>query len=238
VATPLAVQHSPEFADAIKEKAFQLCYLRGYKQREVAKCLGVSENTICLYLQEAKQEFLSDRIDLSDPVGAIQKQIKQYEDIRAEAWDAWKRSKRDAQSSMAERQLMPIFEKKVDKKTGRETTTLKGREMVTVKEVSRIIGRLPDNAYLQTIKDCLKEEARLRGLVQETVIKLTQINVQAGQAGGVITWDSLAGVDSRPNEVELRIAGAANPPVEDLPTPEEAGWSEAEVAESSDEVEQ
>ena len=221
-------------SNAIKEKVFSLCFLRGYSQTQVAKMMGLSDTRISSIMQEVKEKFNGEQLDLSRPLESIKKRLAQLEDVRAEAWRAWKRSMADAQSTVTEKQLMTTYENKMEK--GKLVRTPKERKLETVKEVTRIYGRLPANEYLNTIIACLREEARLEGLVTDTIVTLTQINMNGGGGGNgsrpMINWDDLCGRDVRPDPVELEIE-AAEQPVVQLPPPQ-PDWSPAEVAELED----
>ena len=84
----------------------------------------------------------------------VAQKVEQLRDVRREAWDAWVRSSEDAQKLVEE--------------YGQVKEAVGDGDYVTSEEmIKRVItkeGRLPDNAYLNTIMKTLDAERELLGL--------------------------------------------------------------------------
>jgi predicted transcriptional regulator len=224
----------------LRKQVWQLCHLRGKSQVDAAKLLNLTPARICQVYSEVRGEFEERIKDRFDPLAMLAKKLEQYEDIRDEAWDAWIKSKEDARCTVEEEELKIVFEGRVV--DGKVVRVPIGEKMVLAQRVTKIAGRLPDNAYLSTIIKCLVEEARLEGLTQEAVVKITNNSV----AGNVtfISWDPLVNPTSKetapPDLVELALSAASAPLSPIIMGPDNSvpgGWSEAEKRELDDEPE-
>lgn len=233
---------SPSYKDAysLRQTVYELVELRGYTQKETAKQLGLSPPRISQILVESLLEFKQRAsAHIHNPQEARLRKLEQFRLLRQEAWLAWERSKSDAERTTEERQLKTIFINGT-LPSGEVGKIPAGQKLQIVKAVKMVEGRLPSNEYLSTIVRCLSEEARLEGLIEDTILKVTNNN--SASAAVSVSWEPLINPDTRavrvPDAVELALAAASAPPVE-LPPIEKVpgGWSEAEVRELDDEHE-
>lgn len=160
---------------------------RGYTQfdikYELQRELGidVSQPMISIYLKQIRLRYREQQI--IERRVKVNEKVEQLRDIRREAWDAWRRSSEDATKMVEE--------------FGSEMEAVGQDDYVTserlLKRISTSEGRLPDNAYLQTIRAALKDERDLLGLDQVTPATQTNVNVGVGIAiGGAEFWVGLS----------------------------------------------
>lgn len=127
--------------------------------------ISISQPMVAIYrkqmLAETAKEYRGNRQEL------VAEKIEQLRDIRREAWDAWVRSSEDARKTVEEYSSGKEQVSPDDYVTSEEL----------VKRVETREGRLPDNAYLNTIRQTLDDERKLLGLdeVKADSIKLEMV---------------------------------------------------------------
>jgi predicted transcriptional regulator len=183
--------------EAIKAKVAKLDR-RGWNQFDIANECKVSQPMVCMYLKTIRTEY-NQRADI-DLKAAIGEKLAQYREVRQEAWLAWERSKKNAKSTVEEKALR-INYKKLRGPKGQLVPD--GEKMKIVKELVKIEGRLPANAYLGIVVDCLLQESKLLGLLDPDL----HLHLHSGDKGGGIDWEAFrSDVESpraaRPNSVE------------------------------------
>lgn len=150
---------------------------RGYSQAEIAKVIGVSQPQISEDLKTIRQHYR--QMANATYAEKVEEKRAQLREVRAQAWVAWEKSKKDGTR---------WAEEVTTSATGDRTKT------TDVKE-----GRLPDATYLRVIIETLRDESALDGLNQPQ-----KLNIHAN----VIDWSELfrRTVDSEVDQVEKRLA--------------------------------
>lgn len=143
--------------------------LRGYSQEDIARKLGVSQPQVCYDLKVLTKKHTASQT--ADTKLKIDRKIRQYKEMEREAWEAWERSKND------------IVE------VSRVRTIGDGDEG-TVREETKVKGRLPDPAYLRIIAECYRSTCELESLFPP---KGAIVGVP------IIDWDKLS--ERMPNSV-------------------------------------
>lgn len=151
-------------------------YRRGHSYVEIGKAIGAVLNrdpltgpAVMPYIRRMYDDYL---VPQREGVQAyIAEKVDQLREVRAEAWAAWEASKADTVRT-AEEEVLPRAGK--DRDEGRNGGGKNGKgkgkeaefraELVKVKRVVVKEGRLPSNAFLQTILQTLEEEAKYLGL--------------------------------------------------------------------------
>lgn len=121
---------------------------RGHTQREIAAKLGLARSQIAYDWKKVLVEVNADR---PKDVGVI---LAQYRELKAEAWEAWERSKKDRERETTEAQSGTGSSKPKTKAT-------KSKE-----------GRLPEAEYLKVVVKCLEAERTLENLDPAKSVKL------------------------------------------------------------------
>jgi len=114
-------------------------YLRGRSQQQIADEIGVVRKTVWSDIQEIRKEWQEER--LSDAEALINRELAKLDHLEAEAFDAWERSKQDAE---------------------RETVTDDPEKGRITKHVT--IGQTGDPQYLALILRCCERRCKLLGL--------------------------------------------------------------------------
>lgn len=120
--------------------------------------IEVSQPMVSHYIRQIMQEYEA-REEYSVKAW-VELQIDQMMMVRREAWDAYDKSKEDATKCVEESQAVLVPANMLDK--GAAADMLASAERL--KRIVTVQGRLPDNAYLATIMDTIKEECKLRSL--------------------------------------------------------------------------
>lgn len=144
---------------------------RGWSQfqirDEVERQFGTSfaQPMVSRWLKEIREEYR--KTIMAERREAVAAKVEQYRDIRREAWLAWERSGEDA--------------KKLVEEYSTSSESVGVDDSVTSEElIKRIItkeGRLPENAYLNTIMKTLEAERELLGLDEpkDKLVTLEQV---------------------------------------------------------------
>ncbi len=180
----------PRFAklerEELKTRAAQLSLL-GRNQYEIAQELGVSQGTVCVYLQQISDEYKLRQFGSREE--QLAKQMESLAWIKREVTDAWEASKEDRAKRTVE-------------------THPDGSAKVKVEEE----GRLPASEYQRLYLEALAVERKLLGLEPEPAAANVNVNVNVNNV-----WDALAGVlreDSADDPVELELKRALESPSE------------------------
>lgn len=134
---------------------------RGYTQTMIVGLLkrelgvDISQPMVGIYKRQVWQELARDYKHNRDEAKA--QKLEQLRDVRREAWDAWVRSSEDARKTVEEYSQGKEQVSPDDYITSEEL----------VKRVETREGRLPDCAYLNTIRQTLKDERDLLGLDEQ-----------------------------------------------------------------------
>lgn len=150
---------------------------RGYSQADIARVIGVSQQQICEDLKRVREHYR--QMANATYAERVEEKRAQLREVRAQAWQAWERSKKDG-TRWAE-----------------EVTTSAGGDKTKTTEAKE--GRLPDATYLRVIIETLRDECALDGLNQPQ-----KLNISAN----VVDWSELfrRTVDSEVDQVERRLA--------------------------------
>jgi len=124
---------------------------RGWTQYEIKeglkdKGIDLSQGMISNYLKKIREEYRE--VMFLNRKEKVEEKLAQYREIRKEAWEAYDKSRENAEKEQEEFGLDGDME---------------GSE-VRIKRILTTEGRLPDNAYLTTIMKTLESERSLLGL--------------------------------------------------------------------------
>jgi len=124
---------------------------RGWTQYEIKeglkdKGIDLSQGMISNYLKKIREEYRE--VMFLNRKEKVEEKLAQYREIRKEAWEAYDKSRENAEKEQEEFGLDGDME---------------GSE-VRIKRILTTEGRLPDNAYLTTIMKTLESERALLGL--------------------------------------------------------------------------
>jgi predicted transcriptional regulator len=150
---------------------------RGYSQDDIARIVGVSQSQVSDDLKVIRSRYA---VTTQEEIRIlVEEKRSQLREVRAEAWRAWERSKKESLKVVEEQSSRGEYE--IEK-------------TVTTKE-----HRLPDATYLRVIIETLRDECALDGLNQPQKLN---INAQ------VIDWGELFArtVESEVNQVEQKLA--------------------------------
>jgi predicted transcriptional regulator len=152
---------------------------RGYSQSEIARVVGVSQQQISEDLKVIRKRYREEA--MAEYKERVEEKRAQLREVRAEAWRAWERSKKDARKVVEEERTLSDGTEGSEKKT---TTTE---------------GQLPDATYLRVVIETLRDECSLDGL---NAPQKVNANVN------VIDWGELfkRTMDSEVDQVEQRLA--------------------------------
>lgn len=114
-------------------------YLKGHPQYKIAEILGVAKSTITSDIQAVRKEWQKERLD--DFFSARMRELKKLDALENEAWEAWRRSQRNA----------------VKRKVKQKENEADERETTTEPQVG-------DPRFLQVIRDCVERRCKLLGL--------------------------------------------------------------------------
>lgn len=195
---------------------------RGYTQGQIAEVLKISNQQVSydfkLVISNLRGEMLEDTKDY------VAQKLAEYAEIKREAWEAWERSKLDAQKSVVETAPpLPSKDDKAGTKKGKgdkgQAADVSVKALRMLKKVETTEGRLPSSDYLRIIAQCIAAERELLGIDPPKEI---------GFKGNIVNWDLLArNIPSGPvpDEIEGIIAGAMGLPA---PTETEVAYGDSD----------
>lgn len=187
-----AVQRDLDRAEVVK------LFKRGWTIDSIAYYLGrTPEQVEADWLVVAKRAMQVREREAVEKVAMI---LEEYAEVKAEAWQAWEKSKEDHTKFVTEKSSSS----KKPSKDGEEDNDGGGNRPKFIKRIKHVDGRLPGNEYLKTILQCLDAEAELQNLKPKK-----QLEVKAA-----FEWDMLAEEvkSDPPDRVEerLRLIQVAN----------------------------
>jgi hypothetical protein len=150
---------------------------RGWSQWDIAQSVGMSQPMVSMRLKRMREAY--NRKEAKEINGTRNQQLDQLRDVRREAWLAWNRSMSDAERQ----EFGPLKDLEGN---------LLGDEVLLKRVVE---GRLPENAYLNTVMSTLKAERELLGL-------------DAEKKNNAVTWDQVALIASGVREAIKRVLGS------------------------------
>ncbi len=121
---------------------------RGCSLRDIASKMGVDHKQVDYDLKIIRRRYAEST--LMERGAMVAEKIAQLQEVRAEAWEAWEVSKTNK-----ERQ---VKEKVTEGGAGPDHQAERLKAIITTE------GRLPENAYLQTVLKTLEDEADLLDL--------------------------------------------------------------------------
>lgn len=192
--------------------------LKDYTALQISRELDISVATVYQYLKIIRERYVEDQVDNRSVL--VVRKLKEYQQLRWEAWKAYEKSKADAERESEEWGLRSLG--KEDEQEGKDvprngkkgskqkTTKPPGknlRELIKVKATKMRQGRLPGVEYLRLIADTYKAEREMLGL--DEAIKL---DVKAQ----VLDWKVFTLDLNRTDVVEQKMQEALNqlPPIE------------------------
>lgn len=141
----------------------------GYSQHEMAARLGVSQGQISYDLKTIIARYHSGKTAAREVT--IQQQLRALRHVCMEAMEAWERSKLDAEKKSVQH-FKRIIQPTVDE---HGNVTKAGETVERIREYEQTEGRLPENAYLQTIRQALADMAKLQDLYPDKKARLTLV---------------------------------------------------------------
>lgn len=159
----------------------------GFSQSRIAAKMketigyAVTQPMVHRYLKEIKEKY-KNRV-MEDRSAKVSEMLEQLRDVRAAAWEAYERSKEDAERVVKEAMPPKDGDKKKPKR-GRDGETAE-QSLVLLKQIITTEGRLPGNAYLNTVLATLQAERDLLGLDAPKEVDVRQITT--------LNWDALCG---------------------------------------------
>lgn len=120
-------------------------YLAGKNQYEIAEACGCSQQQISLDLKKIRAEWRTERVAKID--AHMDKELARLDQVEAEAWQAWERSKRNEVTKQ--------------EKSGNRP----GDQGGPFDEKSKTVrGQAGDPRFLSVVLDCVKKRCELLGL--------------------------------------------------------------------------
>jgi predicted transcriptional regulator len=169
---PAPQKKGPKFTPTDRERVIaEVARLdrRGYSQWDIADHVGVCQSTVGQYLATIRQRYKEEARD--ELTSMREEKRRALEDLRAEAWLAYERSKEDKERIVKEKgkTLKPV---QVPGQSPGEKRTLKA-SFELLKEVTTREGRLPESEYLRIVLETHKAEIALYGLNEPEQLKIT-----------------------------------------------------------------
>lgn len=132
---------SPAEEEADRRNISRL-YLKGLYQVEIAKELGISQSTVSRDIQYLIDEWKKERVyDINE---AKARELAKIDNLELEYWDAWRRSKEDAET-----------------KTKKAVKTPEG---VRQEQQEQYKGQAGDPRFLQGIQWCIEQRCKILGV--------------------------------------------------------------------------
>lgn len=134
---------------AERQREVARLYARGLDQYEIGERLGIPQPVVSRDLTAVRKSWLASSMEDWATVKAAE--LAKIDATEAEAWAAWERSKRDAES---------ITEKEeVSERNGEVSSTVKTRK-----------GQCGDPRFLEVIAKCREQRCKIFGLYQDVNI--------------------------------------------------------------------
>lgn len=186
----------PRFTKAEREsKRAQVMdlLLKDYPQHQIATIARVSEAQVSLWLRDLKQSWMHTQTGGRDEL--VNRKLRQFEQVRMEAWQEWERSKADIQ-------------RRVVTSGSKGNATWDKEELVTE-------GRVAAASFMNIILDTFKQERAMLGLDAEVKGGDTRISVglnwQSVLMEARIQADPIGALEARINAPSLPEEEAVTP---------------------------
>jgi hypothetical protein len=154
---------------------------RGASKARVAEKLGLSPQTIRHDWRLVLKRLIADRN--VDAAAIKARLLEELEEVKAEAWDQWDRSKEDAHKETMVSSLFPGGEQAEggkDEQGAEDEAISKGPGKIVLSIPPKVTtvreGQCGNPIYLNVIRSCIEQEAELEGLLD----RKSQTNVNVG----------------------------------------------------------
>lgn len=187
-------------------------YVKGYRQPKIAEHLGISQPLVSTELKRIREDWLKSSLRDFDQAKA--EELARIDVVEREYFQAWERSKRNAET-VTEReekayQLDPAVLKRKVRDKGKAGEPLP-RKLVPTKVFNerRSVGQSGDARYLDGVMACIKLRLQILGVLDEG---RTNINIQNNATFNLDDY-----VQTLPKsplaDLEALLDGSHNPPV-------------------------
>jgi predicted DNA-binding protein (UPF0251 family) len=183
---PVLSERTPVQRDIDKMELMRLL-VRGWTMEEAAIKLKITREQVQHDYSEVMKDLVRERTTNAEALR--QMKLREYAQVKKEAWEAWERSKED-------------WHRRIVEETQSEGSNSGG--YTNYKTIDTTEGHLPSNEYLKTVVSCLNAERALQGIDPPK-----KLNV----SGTIVSWDVLVDQlppESQRDEVEEAILGALN----------------------------
>jgi hypothetical protein len=170
-------------------------YLKGYQQVEIAAKHNVSQSQISLDLKWIRGEWLKSATASMGEIKA--RELAKIDKLELEYYDAWERSKKDAETK--------IIEGKGDKTSDSPSD---------IKQTIRTEGQIGDPRYLSGVQWCIEQRMKIFGMYAPTKIAPTDPT-------GEKEWTGQSESDLINEFNSIINTARARETLENQPTPEE-----------------
>lgn len=155
----MSIDRKPSEAARDRRKIAEL-YLRGKKQMEISKELGLSQATISRDLKIIQEDWVRESEQAIDERKAIE--LAKVDALELEYWEAWKRSQENA-----------VVE------TSEISTETSGQK---IKKQKREEGQVGDPRFLAGVMQCIDRRCQILGIDAPKKIDATSGGKPIGQA--------------------------------------------------------
>lgn len=183
---PLIAERTPQQKGIDKVEMMQLL-VRGWTIEEVAAKFKAPRTQVQGDYQEVMRDLVRERTTNAEALRQLK--LREYAQVKKEAWEAWERSKED-------------WHRKIIEQSQTEGQNSGGSTYYKTTDTSE--AHLPSNEYLKTVVSCLNAERQLQGIDPPKKMNIS---------GTVVSWDVLVDQlpsDSQRDEIEEAIMGALN----------------------------
>ncbi len=186
---PHLAERTPQQKDIDRVEMMRLL-VRGWTIEEIATKFQTTKTQIQGDYQDVMKDLVRERTTNAEALR--QMKLREYAQVKKEAWEAWERSKEDWNRRIIQQ---TTYDSGNNDQLGGSTS---------LKTIDTTEGHLPSNEYLKTVVSCLNAERQLQGIDPPK-----KLNV----SGTIVSWDVL--VDALPtasdrDEIEEAILGALN----------------------------
>lgn len=171
------------FAMAQRRARVATLYLAGKTQQQIAAEVGVSQMTVSTDLAALRKAWLASSLRDFDTMKA--EELARLELLEREAWEAWSRSKQDAETIHKE----PMLSVRGECPCGELQSAGEGADLipVAVKFERTVSGQPGDPRYLVQVLRCIEARLKMLGVLDGSPVQMNTV---------VLNWDALGG---RPN---------------------------------------
>lgn len=140
-------------------------YLRGEYQADIAASMGVQQSTISKDLRELQRRWQAASVTAMDAMKA--EQLAKIDELERTYWEAWARSKEDAEITVTKTRGLKIKKTDTVPVTGGELLTATNHTEVTgapFETMHRTEGQVGNPAFLAGVQWCINKRCELFGL--------------------------------------------------------------------------